>query len=119
MIDFVDGICYNTVIIQMEVSIMSKKSREGGSRISLNQVSFWLLVVAAVLYLVGIILSALKLQSITSYLLAVASALMVCVVAILAWRYVAHKPAVWKVLYFIVLLVVLAGLVIPSVILSI
>ena len=94
---------------------MSKKSHEGGSRISLNQVSFWLIVIAAVIYLVGIILSAVGLGSITAYLQAVATALMICVVAILAWRYVAHKPAVWKVLYFVVLLVVLAGLVIPAI----
>ena len=94
---------------------MSKKSHEGGSRISLNQISFWLIVIAAVIYLVGIILSAVGLGNITGYLQAVATALMICVVAILAWRYVAHKPAVWKVLYFVVLLVVLAGLVIPAI----
>lgn len=98
---------------------MSKKSNNnGGSKISLNQISFWLLVAAAILYVVGIIFTAIGtdlLKSITSYLLAVATAMMIIVVAILAWRYVAHKPAVWKVLYFVVLLVVLAGLVIPVV----
>lgn len=99
---------------------MSKKS---GSGISLNKISFWLLVSAAILYVVGIVLSAVArltggtgiLRSVTSYLQAVAAALMVCVVAVLAWRHVANKPAIWKVLYFIVLLIVLAGLVIPAI----
>lgn len=91
---------------------MSKKS---GSGISLNQISFWLIVVAAVLYLVGIILSAVGLGNITGYLQAVATAMMICVVAVLAWRYVSHKAIVWKILYFVVLLVVLAGIVVPMV----
>lgn len=91
---------------------MSKKS---GNGISLNKISFWLIVVAAVLYLVGIILSAVGLGHITGYLQAVATAFMICVVAVLAWRYVAGKQVVWKVLYFVVLLVVLAGIVIPMV----
>ena len=91
---------------------MSKKSGRG---ISLNKISFWLIVVAAVLYLVGIILSAVGLGNITGYLQAVATALMICVVAVLAWRYVANKQVVWKVLYFVVLLVVLAGIVVPMI----
>lgn len=91
---------------------MSKKSGGGWS---LNQISFWLIVIAAVLYLVGIILSAVGLGNITGYLQAVATAMMICVVAVLAWRYVSHKPTIWKVLYFVVLLVVIAGIIIPMV----
>lgn len=49
------------------------------------------------------------------YLQAVATAVAVCVVAILAWRYVSHKPTIWKVLYFVVLLVVIAGIIVPAV----
>ena len=95
---------------------MSKKSGDNGERhISLNKIAFWLLVAAAVIYLVGIILSAVGLGNITGYLQAVATAAMICVVAILAWRFVAHKQTVWIVLYFVVLLVVIAGIIIPLV----
>ncbi|MDE7454625.1 MAG: hypothetical protein K2M64_02220 [Clostridia bacterium] len=98
---------------------MAKKSNNSssssGSRISLNKISFWLLVAAAIVYLVGIILSAVGLGNITSYLLAVATSMMICVVAVLAWRFVAHKPTVWIVLYFVVLLVIIAGIVLPLV----
>lgn len=92
---------------------MSKKSRS----ISLNEFSFWLIVAAAILYLVGLILSIpmIGLGNITAYLQSVAAALMICVVAILAWRYVANKPVVWKVLYFVVLLIIICGLIIPRI----
>lgn len=90
---------------------MSKKS---GNGISLNQVSFWLIVISAILYLVNIILSAIGgFDGIVGWLQAAATAVMICVVAVLAWRYVSHKAVVWKVLYVIVLLVVLVGLVLP------
>lgn len=91
---------------------MSKKS---GGGISLNKFSFWLICAAAILYLVGIILSAVGLGDITGYLQSVAAALMICVVAILAWRYVAHKAVVWKVLYFVLLLVIICGLILPRI----
>lgn len=92
---------------------MSKKS---GSGISLNKIAFWLLVAAAILFVLGIVFNFFPaLKSIVSYLQAVATALMICVVAVLAWRYVANKPTVWKVLYFLVLLIALAGLIIPAI----
>ena len=93
---------------------MSKKS---GSGISLNKISFWLLVAAAFLYVLGIIFHFVggAVAGIVGYLQAVATAAMICVVAVLAWRYVANKQVVWKVLYFLVLLIALVGLVIPAV----
>ena len=45
----------------------------------------------------------------------VATAIMICIVAVLAWRYVAKKQTVWKVLYIVCLLVVIAGVIIPLV----
>lgn len=92
---------------------MSKKS---GSGISLNKISFWLLVAAAFLYVLGLIFNFIDaLKPAVSYLQAVASAAMICVVAVLAWRYVNSKPVVWKVLYFLVLLIAIVGLIIPAV----
>ena len=92
---------------------MSKKS---GSGISLNKLSFWLLVAAAFLYVLGLIFNFIPaLKGVVVYLQAVATAVMICVVAVLAWRYVAHKQVVWKVLYVLVLLIALVGLIIPAV----
>lgn len=94
---------------------MSKKS--GGSGISLNKISFYLILVAAILYLLGIIFAAVggALAGVVAYLQAVATAMMIVVVAILAWRYVRSKPAIWLVLYFVLLLILIAGIVVPMI----
>lgn len=92
---------------------MGKKS---GS-VSLAMVSFYTIVAAAVLYALALILQALQVSAaIVGVLSNIAAAVMVIVVAIVAWRYVASRPMVWKVLYLICLLVVIIGIVIPLVI---
>ena len=93
-----------------------KKESSGGSGISLNKVSFWLIAVTAVLYLVAMILHLVEQNSvIVSALQSIATAIMIVVVAILAWRYVRTKPLVWKILYIVCLLVVIIGIIIPLV----
>lgn len=93
-----------------------KKKSSGGSGISLNKVSFWLIAVTAVLYLVAMILHLVGLNSvIVNALQSIATAIMIVVVAILAWRYVRTKALVWKILYIVCLLVVIIGIVIPLV----
>lgn len=94
---------------------MSNKNKNNRGGVSLNQLSFWLIVASAILYLVGMILHFVGLQSVTGWLQSVATAIMICVVAVLAYRYVRNKPTVWLVLYIVVLLVVLVGIVIPLV----
>lgn len=85
-------------------------------KISINKISFWLLVVTAVLYLVAMILHLVGINATIVYALqGVATALAICIVAVLAYRYVDGKEVVWKVLYFITLLIVLVGIVIPMV----
>ncbi len=94
---------------------MAKKS---STTVSVNKIAFWLLVVAAIAYLVNLILSIVGVNSsIVSWIASAAAALMVCVSAVLAWRYVRNKPTVWIVLYVIIILVVLAGLVLPNILL--
>ena len=94
-----------------------KQSSSSGSKWGLNKVSFWLLVATAILYLVAMILAACNINfKVVSALQGVASALMICIVAYLAWKYVSKKPTVWKVLYVVVLLVVLVGIILPLVI---
>lgn len=91
------------------------KEKFGG--ISINKVSFWLLLVAAVVYLVNMILHLVGIGStIVNWIGAAAAALMICVVAVLAWRYVRNKQTVWKILYFVILLVALVGLVLPNIV---
>ena len=89
----------------------STKSSNG---FSLNKFSLWVIISVAVLYLVSMILSLCGLNfKIVAALQGVATAIMICIVAVLAWRYVAKKQAVWKVLYIVCLLVVIAGVIIP------
>lgn len=92
-------------------------SSSSGSKWGLNKISFWLLVATAILYLVAMILAACNINfKVVSALQGVASALMICIVAYLAWKFVSKKPTVWKVLYVVVLLVVIVGIILPLVI---
>lgn len=100
---------------------MAKQTKKSSSSSSgmwgLNKISFWLIVAITILYAVALILSACGVSSLAvSVLQSIAAAAMIIVVAILAWRYVRPKPAVWKVLYFICLLIVIAGIIVPMVI---
>ena len=93
-----------------------KKKSSSGSSITLNKVSFWTLTVTAILYLVALILGFFEISLvIISALKAVAAAVAICIVAVNAWRYVKGKNVVWKILYFVVLLVALVGIVLPLV----
>lgn len=84
----------------------------------INKISFWVIGAMAILYLVASILAicGLKNPKIISALQGVATAMAICIAAVLAWRYVRNKQTVWKVLYFVLLLVVLLGIVLPLVI---
>ena len=84
---------------------------------SLNKISFYLIVATAILYLVAMILSCVGLAGPVYILQSIANAIMICIVAVLAYRYIRHKPTVWLVLYIVVLLVVLVGIVIPTIML--
>ncbi len=84
----------------------------------INKISFWIIGAMAILYLVASILAicGLKNPKIISALQGVATAMAICIAAVLAWKYVRNKQTVWKVLYFVLLLVVLLGIVLPLVI---
>lgn len=90
----------------------SSRSRFWG----LNKISFYTMGAAAILYLVAAILSlvnASKLATAVGVLQGLATAIMICIIAVLAWKYVRSKPTSWKVLYFVFLLVVILGIIIP------
>lgn len=81
---------------------------------SLNKISLYIIVAVAVLYLVSMILSLVGVSfKIVAALQGVATAIMICIVAVLAWRYVSKKQTVWKILYIVCLLVVIAGVIVP------
>lgn len=83
----------------------------------LNKISFWCIGAMAILYLVASILALCGVNfKVVSVLKDLATALSICIVAVLAWRYVKPKQTVWKVLYVVLLLVVLLGVIIPLVV---
>lgn len=83
----------------------------------LNKISMYVIVAVAILYLVSMILSLAGVNlKVISALQGVATAIMICITAVLAWRYVVKKPTVWKVLYFVCLLVVIAGVIVPLIV---
>lgn len=90
--------------------------RSSGSVWGLNKISFWCIGAMAILYLVSSILSlcGVSLKAVL-VLQGLATAVAICLVAVLAWRYVKNKQTVWKVLYVVLLLVVLLGIIIPLV----
>lgn len=94
----------------------NNKSNSGGKKLTVNKLSFYTLVLIAVLYLVSIILSAVGVNFIiVSAMQGVATALVVCIVAYMAWHFVKNKSIVWKLLYIIVLLVIILGIILPLV----
>ena len=102
---------------------MAKNTKKSSSSSSssgmwgLNKISFWIIVAVTILYAVALILAACGVSSVAvSALQGIAAAAMIVIVSILAWRYVRPKQAVWKVLYFVVLLVIIAGLIVPLVV---
>ena len=105
---------------QTSSSTSSKKTTRRSSGIrtwGLNKISFWCIGAMAILYLVASILALCGVNfKVVSVLKDCATALAICIVAVLAWRYVAPKQTVWKVLYIVLLLVVLLGIVLPLVV---
>ena len=83
----------------------------------LNKISFWTIVAVTFLYALSLILSACGINmKVVNALQGVATAIMIIIVAILSWKYVRPKQMVWKVLYVICLLIVIAGIIVPLVI---
>ncbi len=94
----------------------STKKSSSSSRWGLNKVSMYVMVAVALLYVVSLLLACFNVNSVVvSALQGVASAIMIVIVAILAWRYVRPKQAVWKVLYVLCLLLVIVGIIVPLV----
>lgn len=93
----------------------STSRRSGGWGI--NKISFYTICAVAILYLVSAVLGACGVSlKVISALQGFATAILIIITSILAWRYVSKKPTVWKVLFLICLLVVILGIIIPLVV---
>ncbi len=82
----------------------------------LNKISFWTIVAVTIIYAVSLVLEAIgadNLKAAVVILQGIASAILVAIVAVLAWRYVRPKQMVWKVLYVICLLIVIVAIILP------
>ena len=93
---------------------MSQKN--SGSFLGLNKISFYTIGAAAILYLISAIFTLLEIGSLVTVariLSGIATAIMVCIVSVLAWKYARHKTTAWKVLYFVFLAIVILGIIIP------
>ncbi len=94
-----------------------KTQSNGSSRFGLNKISMYVIVAVALLYVISLLLAVFNVNLIiVSALQGVATAIMITIVAILAWRYVRHKPAVWIILYIICLILVIVGIIVPLVV---
>ena len=92
----------------------SSQTKSSGTAWGINKISMWTIVAVAVLYLISMILSLAGVNlKVVSAIQGLATAIMICIVGVLAYRYVAKKPTVWKVLYIVCILVVVAGVIIP------
>lgn len=96
---------------------MGKKYSNNNGGWSLNKISFWAITIISLMYLVAGILrlvDANNLAAAANWIGAVATAVSMCIVAILAFRYVRHLPIVWMILYIIVLLILLVFIILPG-----
>lgn len=95
----------------------SSERSSSGSRSrfwGLNKISFYTICAVAILYLISAILGACKVNlKVVSALQGFATAMLIIIASILAWKYVAKKQAVWKVLFVVCILVVILGIIIP------
>ena len=99
----------------------SSSSTSSSSRrstvISVNKIAFYTVCAVAILYLVSTILGACGVNlKVISALQGVATAMLIVPASVLAWRYVAKKQTVWKVLFLVCLLVVILGIIVPLVV---
>jgi hypothetical protein len=92
----------------------TKTTKSSNSGWGLNKISFYVLGAMAVLYILTTVLALLGVNfKVVSVLQGLATAVAICIIAYIAWKYVAHKATVWKVLYVVFLLLVIAGIIIP------
>lgn len=97
---------------------MGKRHSNNGGGWNINKVGFWTLTIVALMYLVAQVLRWIGFNNsaaIANWIGAIAGAIALCLVAVLAYRYVRNKPVVWLILYILVLLIVIVFIILPLV----
>ena len=92
----------------------SSSSNSSGSRMwSMNKISFWTIVVASIVYLLGVVLGKLvpSLGVLVSIAQSIVIVVMTTIVAIHAWKFVRNRQTIWIVLFVVCLLVILVGII--------
>ena len=83
----------------------------------LGFLAFLATMFAAVLYLTSLVLSFLDVNlTVFETLQSIATVIMICIVSITGWRYVRSKSLVWRLIYVLILLAVVASVIVPVVI---
>ena len=78
--------------------------------------AFCVTMFAAVLYLLSFVLTFWDISNNTiDVLSSIASVIMICIVSVTGWRFVKTKSTLWKLIYIMVLLAVVASVVVPVV----
>ena len=89
-------------------------NRPGGSFVGF--LAFCVTMFAAILYLVSFVLSFWNIYDNTiAVMQSVASVIMIVIVSIIGWRFVKTRNSVWKTIYIVLLVAVVASVVIPVV----
>lgn len=82
--------------------------------LTINKVSFYVIAAVAGLYLISLIFALFRHHSLLiGVLQGIATAAMISIVAMHAWKYVKGKSKTWKIVYIVCLALVLVGVVIP------
>ena len=90
----------------------SNNGRGGGSFVGF--LAFCVTMFAAALYLVSFVLSFWDIRAeVIDTMFRVATVLLICTVSIIGWRFVKSRSAVWKAIYLLVLLAVVASVAVP------
>ena len=82
--------------------------------LTINKVSFYVIAAVAGLYLISLIFALFGHHSLLiGVLQGIATAAMISIVAMHAWKYVKSKSKTWKIIFIVCLALVLVGVVIP------
>ncbi len=82
--------------------------------LTINKVSFYVIAAVAGLYLISLIFALFRHHSLLiGVLQGIATAAMISIVAMHAWKYVKSKSKTWKIIFIVCLALVLVGVVIP------
>lgn len=92
----------------------NSNNNNNNTKMSLAKISFYMIITVAVLYVISMILSLVNINlKVVSALQGLATAIMITIVGILAFRYVRYRTWVWQLLYVLSFILVIVGIIVP------